>query len=48
MEKFKQLNLSQRYQTEVLLQAGHSQIEIAAILEVHKSTISGELSRSIA
>lgn len=46
MQKFKQLSLSQRYQIEVLLQAGHSQNETATILGVHKSTISRELSRN--
>jgi IS30 family transposase len=48
MQKFKQLNLAQRYQIEVLLRAGHAQTDIANILKVHKSTISRELSRNIA
>jgi IS30 family transposase len=48
MQKFKQLNLAQRYQIEVLLIADHAQTDIANILKVHKSTISRELSRNIA
>jgi IS30 family transposase len=48
MQKFKQLNQAQKYQIEVLLVAGHNQNEIAAILGVHKSTISRELSRNMA
>lgn len=48
MQKIKQLNLAQRYQIEVLIQADHNQTEIATILGVHKSTISRELSRNIA
>jgi IS30 family transposase len=48
MQKFKQLNLAQRYQIEVLLVAGHNQNEVAAISGVYKSTISHELSSNIA
>ena len=48
MQKFKQLNLSQRYQIEALLKAGHTESAIADLLNVHKSTISRELSRNIA
>ena len=48
MQKFKQLNLIQRYQIEALLKAGQSQSAIAQLLNVHKSTISRELSRNIA
>lgn len=48
MKKYTQLTLSQRYQIEALLQAGLTQTAIALQLDVHKSTISRELKRSIA
>ena len=48
MQKFKQLNLHQRYQIEALLQAGNNQTQTAFILGVDKSTISRELKRNIA
>ena len=48
MQKFKQLNLAQRYQIEALLKSGQSQSAIALLLNVHRSTISRELSRNIA
>jgi IS30 family transposase len=45
--KYKQLNLAQRYQIEVLLETEKTQTAIAALLQVSKSTISRELSRNI-
>lgn len=48
MQKFKQLDLGQRYQIEALLLAGHNQTAIASILNVHKSTICRERKRNIA
>ena len=48
MQKFKQLSLAQRYQIEALLKAGHSQSAIARLLNVHRSTVSRELTRNIA
>lgn len=48
MQKFKQMNLHQRYQIEALLQAGNNQTQIAITLGVDKSTISRELKRNIA
>lgn len=48
MQKFNQLNQSQRYQIEVLLKAGCTQRVVADQLNVHKSTISRELSRNTA
>lgn len=47
MNKFKQLNLEQRYQMEALLKAENNQTEIASIIGVHKSTVSRELKRNI-
>lgn len=43
---YTQLTREQRYQIYALKKAGHSQSEMAAILAVHKSTISRELSRN--
>ena len=43
---YTQLTQEQRYQIEALLEAGHTQTEIADILGVHKSTISRELKRN--
>lgn len=48
MQKFKQLNLSQRYQIEALLKAGLNQSSISNILDVHRSTNSRELTRNVA
>lgn len=48
MKKYKQLTVEQRYQIEALIKAGFKQIQIAAQLKVHRSTISRELKRSIA
>ena len=45
--KYKQLNLAQRYQIEVLLETEKTQTAIAALLQVSKSTISREFSRNI-
>ncbi len=45
MQKFKQLSLAQRYQIEALLKGGHSQSAIARLLNVHRSTVSRELSK---
>lgn len=47
MHKFKHLNLGQRYQIEALVKAGHTQTAISNLLQVHKSTVSRELSRNI-
>ena len=44
--RYTQLTREQRYQIYVLKKAGHSQARIAALLEVHKSTISRELRRN--
>jgi len=43
---YKQLTSEQRYQISALKRMGHSPMEIARELEVHKSTISRELSRN--
>ncbi len=48
MQKYKQLDLKDRHQIEALLDAGHTQTEIAEIIGFHKSTISRELSRNVA
>ncbi|MFQ5752692.1 MAG: IS30 family transposase [bacterium] len=46
MRQFKQLTLEQRYGIYSLLKTEHNQTEIAAIIGVHKSTISRELQRN--
>jgi IS30 family transposase len=46
MRTYKQLTSAQRYQISVLKKIGHGPTEIAKALEVHKSTISRELSRN--
>lgn len=46
MRTYKQLTSEQRYQISALKRMGHSLTEIARELEVHKSTISRELSRN--
>lgn len=46
MRTYKQLTPEQRYQISALKRMGHSPTEIAKELEVHKSTISRELSRN--
>jgi len=46
MRTYNQLTSEQRYQISALKRIGHSQTEIAKELEVHKSTISRELSRN--
>lgn len=46
MRTYRQLTSEQRYQISGLKRIGHSQTEIAKELEVHKSTISRELSRN--
>lgn len=46
MRSYAQLTREQRYQIEALLKAGQSQTEIAALVGVHKSTISRELKRN--
>lgn len=48
MQKFNQLNQSQRYQIEALVKAGCTQRSISDQLNVHKSTVSRELSRNTA
>lgn len=47
MKNYKHLSLSQRYQIEILLQAGLSQSKIAFHLGFHRSTISRELRRNV-
>ena len=46
MSIYKQLTQEQRYQIYALKKAGHGQMEIANIVDVHKSTISRELCRN--
>ncbi len=46
MKRYTQLTQEQRYQIQALMKAKHNQTEIAAILEVDKSTISRELKRN--
>jgi len=46
-KKYKQLGQEQRYQIEVLIEAGKSKSEIAELIGVHKSTIGRELNRNI-
>jgi transposase, IS30 family len=46
MSTYQQLTSEQRYQISALKRIGHRQTEIAKELEVHKSTISRELSRN--
>jgi IS30 family transposase len=46
MMNYTQLAQEQRYQIYALLKMGHSQTEIAEVIEVHKSTISRELHRN--
>jgi len=46
MRHYTQLTEHQRYQIYALMKAGHNQSEIAATLEVHKSTISREFRRN--
>ncbi len=43
---YTQLTQAERYQIYALLKAGHSQAEIAMILNRHKSTISREICRN--
>ena len=43
---YKQLTQEQRYQIYVLLKTAHSQSEIADAIDVHRSTISRELTRN--
>lgn len=44
--RYTQLTQEERYQIYALLKAGHNQIEIAMILNRHKSTISREIQRN--
>lgn len=46
MESYTQLTREQRYQIYALNKKGHNQTEIAAVVGVHKSTISRELQRN--
>ena len=46
MRTYQQLTREQRYQISALKKIGHRPTEIAKVLEVHKSTISRELSRN--
>jgi IS30 family transposase len=43
---YTQLTQEQRYQIYALLKMDHTQIEIAKVIGVHKSTISRELRRN--
>lgn len=47
MRTYHQLTSEQRYQISALKRIGHTQTEIAKELEVHKTTISRELSRNM-
>ena len=47
MKRYKQLSLEQRYTIECLLAQGYSQVQIAGVIGVHKSTISRELNRNV-
>lgn len=44
--RYKQLTQEERYQIYALLKAGHTQSEIAMILDRHKSTVSREIRRN--
>jgi len=46
MRTYAQLTQEQRYQIYALKQTGHSPLEIAAVISVHKSTVSRELKRN--
>ena len=46
-KKYNQLTLEQRYKIEALKSTGTTQTEIAAIIGVHKSTVSREFKRNI-
>jgi len=46
MRGYTQLTQEQRYQIHALMKAGHYPTEIAAIIDVHKSTISRESARN--
>lgn len=46
MRSYKQLTREQRYQIYALIKAENTQVEMAKIIGVHKSTISRELSRN--
>ncbi|MDZ7692464.1 MAG: IS30 family transposase [Balneolaceae bacterium] len=48
MQKYTQLSLENRYQIKALIDAGHTQAEIARTIGVHRSTISRELRRNVA
>lgn len=43
---YTQITQGQRYQMEALLKTGHNQTKIAAVLSIHKSTVSRELRRN--
>jgi len=47
MKKYKQLNLKQRYEIELLLSEGYKQYQIADRIGVNKSTISREFKRNV-
>jgi len=46
MSGYTQLTQEQRYQIHILKRAGHTQSEMAEMLDRHKSTISRELQRN--
>jgi IS30 family transposase len=46
MRTYRQLTQEQRYQIYVLRKTGHSRTEIAAVINVHKSTVGRELKRN--
>jgi IS30 family transposase len=43
---YQQLTQEQRYQIYALMKTGHQQTEIAAVVGVHKSTVSREIRRN--
>jgi IS30 family transposase len=48
MQKYTQLSVENRHQIKALLDAGHTQIEVARTIGVHRSTICRELKRNVA
>ena len=46
MRSYTQLTRGKRHEIRVLLKAGYSLSELATIMQVHKSTVSRELSRN--
>jgi IS30 family transposase len=46
MSSYTKLTQEQRYQIQTLMKAGHNHSEIVKIVDVHKSTISHEITRN--